>query len=96
MEAERKVGALARAVRFALARQHDAERLGQSRLHVSHKLDEVRAREALVLLPRLHHRAVVDAVDDDFVDAERLEVRLLLKVPWHLPRGSGGGECARQ
>ena len=50
----------------------------------------------LILCPSLHHRAVVDAVDDDFVDAERLEVRLLLKVPWHLPRGSGGGEGARK
>ena len=48
----------------------------------------------LILCPSLHHRAVVYAVYDDFVDAERLEVRLLLKVPWHLPRGSGGGERA--
>ena len=73
VEAERIVGALARAVRFALARQHDAERLGQGRLRVGDELDQFRGREALILFPALHHRAVVDAEDVDLLDPRRLK-----------------------
>jgi len=77
-------------------REHNVERDGERRLRVGDKLDQVRAREALVLLPARHDRAVVDAVDIDLVDPSVLKLALNLGFleARDLARGSGGGEGA--
>ena len=77
--------------------ERHAERAGEAAARVAHHCEEAALLvHALVLSPSVHHRAIVDAVDDHLVDAERLEVLLRLKVARHLPRRSGGRESARK
>uniref|UniRef100_A0A7S0FGS9 Uncharacterized protein n=1 Tax=Pyrodinium bahamense TaxID=73915 RepID=A0A7S0FGS9_9DINO len=52
--------------------------------------------DALVLGPALHHSTVVDAVDENLIDALRLQLSLLGQVPRHLLLGSDGREGTRQ
>ena len=77
--------------------ERHAKRAGDAATRVAHHRDEAALLvDTLVLGPSVHHRAIVDAINDHFVDAKRLEVFRLLKVAWHLPRGSGRGESSRQ
>ena len=70
--------------------------LGDLRGRVAHHGDDgVVAAHALLLAPRLHHRRIVDAEDDDLVDPFGLEKLSFLKVPRDLDcdggRGAGRG-----
>ena len=55
---------------------------------------EVASRDLHVIRPRGHHRRVVDAVHQNFVDPGRLERVLPREVARDLARGSGGSERA--
>ena len=71
--------------------------LGDLRGRVAHHGDDgVVAAHALLLAPRLHHRRVVDAEDDNLVDPFGLEKLSFLKVPRDLDCRSRGCECARE
>mmetsp|Transcript_129290 Transcript_129290/g.402163 ORF Transcript_129290/g.402163 Transcript_129290/m.402163 type:complete len:256 (+) Transcript_129290:236-1003(+) len=54
------------------------------------------ALHALVLGPRLHHGAVVHAVDEHLVDAGLLQLRGPVQISRNLHRGSAGGESPWQ
>mmetsp|Transcript_8491 Transcript_8491/g.30546 ORF Transcript_8491/g.30546 Transcript_8491/m.30546 type:complete len:231 (-) Transcript_8491:30-722(-) len=55
-----------------------------------------RAIHSLVLRPRLHHGAVVHAVDQDLINALGLQVNLLAQIARDLHRGSAWREGTRQ
>mmetsp|Transcript_6355 Transcript_6355/g.20905 ORF Transcript_6355/g.20905 Transcript_6355/m.20905 type:complete len:260 (+) Transcript_6355:349-1128(+) len=80
------------------AGQHNVHGLRELRVGVGQELNQVRAGQALILLPGRHDRAVVDADDPDTVDPCLLKaaVNLGSLEARDLARGSGGREGARQ
>ena len=70
-------------------------RAGEAAARVAHHCEEAALLvHALVLSPSVHHRAIVDAVDDHLVDAELLEVLCGRNVARHLPRRVPAAGCA--
>ena len=102
-------GAVHNAGGVALAATDDADRggSGMGQLHAE-RVGELGVRitrehhergvgvDLLVLGPRLHHGAVIDAVDEHAVHARGLEIVLVLKVSGDLDGGSGRSESARE
>ena len=72
--------------------ERHAERARDGAARIAHHRDEALLVYTLVLRPRVHHCTVIDAVDDDLVDAQRLQALCLLKVARHLPREASKGD----
>eukprot|EP00326_Haptolina_ericina_P012681 CAMPEP_0181213518 /NCGR_PEP_ID=MMETSP1096-20121128/24945_1 /TAXON_ID=156174 ORGANISM="Chrysochromulina ericina, Strain CCMP281" /NCGR_SAMPLE_ID=MMETSP1096 /ASSEMBLY_ACC=CAM_ASM_000453 /LENGTH=194 /DNA_ID=CAMNT_0023305157 /DNA_START=326 /DNA_END=910 /DNA_ORIENTATION=- len=70
------------------------EAFGEDSRRVAHHRDELLLVDTLVLRPGIHHRAIVDTVDDHLIDAELLQGVHFLKIARHLTRGSGGRKSA--
>ena len=70
-----------------------AERCGELGVWVSEEGD-VGSGDLLVHRPRAHHRRVIDAVHEHFVDSGSLEFVLSREISRDLARGSGGCEGA--
>ena len=71
------------------------QRFGELRVWVAHEVDEGRVA-ALVKFPGVHHRSVVDTVDNHLVNTQILQLILMLKESRYLDGGSGRCECTRK